>query len=421
MIQDVEIAQRTEWITKPIGEVLDVVTGNTPSKREAANTGDYMPFVKPPELQNELIGEAMESLSELGAKAARVVPAGSVLISCIGNLGRVGLTDRSIAFNQQINAVKPHPEFEPKYLFYYFQGPLFRNALEGASTATTVALVNKGNFIKLPLTYPPLPEQRRIVEAIELQLGRLDAAVARLHAAKAKLKRYRQAVLKAAVEGRLLYPEIEEGELPRGWKVVPVEAVGQIVTGNTPSKSVAAYYGDEHPFYKPTDLEAGYDTTESTDGLTAAGLAEARALPAKSILVTCIGATIGKTGFIRTPGACNQQVNAIVPNQQLMPEYGYFHCISPYFQKQIKDNASSTTLPLLNKSRFKVLDFILPTKSDQLRIVKEVEARLSAVYETDATLDAQLLQATRLRQAVLKRAFEGRLVEDTVNRNVSKG
>ncbi len=306
----------------------------------------------------------------------------------------------------------PHPDFLPKYMGYYLRQDELREYLSLNASGVGGSLMRaKPSLIKdYPFPLFSLPEQGRIVEAIELQLGRLDAAVAHLHAAKAKLKRYKQAVLKAAVEGTLLYPDIEEGELPRGWKVVPVEAVGQIVTGSTPSKSVAAYYGDDHPFYKPTDLDAGYETIESTDGLTAAGLAEARVLPAKSILVTCIGATIGKTGFIRTPGACNQQINAIVPNEHLVPEYGYFHCISPYFQKQIKDNASATTLPLLNKNRFKNLDFILPTKSDQLRIVKEVETRLAAVDEMDSTLDAQLLQATRLRQSVLKRAFEGRLV-----------
>jgi type I restriction enzyme S subunit len=277
-------------------------------------------------------------------------------------------------------------------------------------TGTTRLKLTKGAMNKIPVPVAPLPQQRRIVEAIELQLGRLDAAVARLHAAKAKLKRYRQAVLKAAVEGRLTDPSLSEGELPKGWKVVPVEEVGQIVTGRTPSKSIAAYYGTDHPFYKPTDLAAGYETSESNDGLSTAGLAEARELPAKSILVTCIGATIGKTGLIRVSGACNQQINAIVPNNSLVPEYGYFQCIAPFFQKQIKDNASATTLPLLNKNRFKVLDFILPPKVDQLKIVKEVEARLERTDEMGITLDAQLAQAVRLRQSVLKRVFEGRLV-----------
>jgi type I restriction enzyme S subunit len=308
--------------------------------------------------------------------------------------------------NNHAHVLRAKDGMPNEYLMHYLNILDYSPYVSG----TTRLKLTKGAMSKIPVPVAPLPEQRRIVSAIETQLGRLDAAVARLHAAKAQLKRYKQAVLKAAVEGRLLYPELEEGELPMDWKMVHVHEVGQIVTGSTPSKSVASYYGRTHPFYKPTDLDAGYNTSSSTDGLTDEGLAEARELPAKSILVTCIGATIGKTGFIRAAGACNQQINAIVPNSTLVPEYGYYYCISPSFQKQIKDNASATTLPLLNKNRFKVLDFILPPKTDQERIVVEVERCLTETEDMETTLDAQLEQSTRLRQAVLKRAFEGRLV-----------
>lgn len=63
------------------------------------------------------------------------------------------------------------------------------------------------------------------------------------------------------------------------------------------------------------------------------GIQKARLLPDRSILVTCIGATIGKVGFIRTEGASNQQINAIIPEEGIYPEYIYFVCISPQFQK----------------------------------------------------------------------------------------
>jgi len=306
----------------------------------------------------------------------------------------------------------PNPDFLPRYLGYYLQQDELRDhlALNASGVGGSLMRAKPGLVKDYPFPLFPLPEQRRIVAAIERHLGRLDAGVARLHAAKGKLGRYRQAVLKEAVEGRLLYPDLEDGELPKGWEIVHVEDVGQIVTGSTPSKRVSEYYGAGHPFYKPTDLEAGYHTAHSIDGLTDAGLDVSRRLPAKSTLITCIGATIGKTGFIRTEGACNQQINAIIPGDALIPEYAYFHSISPFFQQQIKDNASATTLPLLNKGRFKLLDFTLPTKSDQVRILEEIEKRLATADETESTLDAQLAQAERLRQSVLKRAFEGRLV-----------
>jgi type I restriction enzyme S subunit len=403
------------WSWKTMEEVSEVVGGATPKTGNADNfEGGDIAWLTPADLSgytDKFIERGARYITKAGLESCstKLVPKGTVLFTSRAPIGYVAIASTEVCTNQGFKSYVPDTaQVTSDYLYWWLKGA--KAMAEAVASGTTFLELSTVKARKLPIPIAPLPQQRRIVSAIELQLGRLDAAVARLHAAKAKLKRYKQAVLKAAVEGALTNPGLPEGELPEGWRVVRVEDVGQIVTGNTPSKSVSAYYGEDHPFYKPSDLDAGYETSESTDGLTSAGLNEARALPARSILVTCIGATIGKTGLIRVSGACNQQINAIIPNESLVPEYGYFHCISPYFQKQIKDNASATTLPLLNKNRFKALDFILPTKKDQIQLVKHIEERLERADDIESILDAQLVQAGRLRQAVLKRAFEGRLV-----------
>ena len=165
--------------------------------------------------------------------------------------------------------------------------------------------------------------------------------------------------------------------LPKGWVWTRVGEVGEVVTGTTPNKSNSEYYGKDFPFYKPTDLNAGYYVKKAEDGLSKQGIEKARLFPAKSILVTCIGATIGKTGFIRTPGASNQQINAIIPPEYISPEFLYLMCIAPQFQKAIIDNSSATTLPILNKSRFETLSFPLPPLPEQYRIVARLEELFS--------------------------------------------
>lgn len=89
------------------------------------------------------------------------------------------------------------------FVFYYFQTFEARDCLEKLSSATTVAIVNKGKFETIPFPLPPLNEQKRIVEKLEQLLSELDKAVDALKAAQQKLKTYRRAVLKAAVEGEL--------------------------------------------------------------------------------------------------------------------------------------------------------------------------------------------------------------------------
>jgi type I restriction enzyme, S subunit len=153
----------------------------------------------------------------------------------------------------------------------------------------------------------------------------------------------------------------EEQELPKGWVWTTVSKVGKSITGNTPSTSRPEFYGGNIPFFKPSDLGVGYALHKAETTLTEAGAISARVLPAHSVLVTCIGATIGKTGFSKVAGATNQQINALVPNDAIvLPEFAYFAFISPILFHQILENASSTTLPILNKSKFEALELPVP-------------------------------------------------------------
>ena len=149
-------------------------------------------------------------------------------------------------------------------------------------------------------------------------------------------------------------------KLPHGWVECELKDIGKIVTGSTPSTKHPEYYGDDYPFYKPTDLNYGYFVETAKDTISTKGYEISRKLPAKSVLVTCIGATIGKTGLIRNEGICNQQINAVLPNKHISSEFVYFYAISSKIQNQIKINASATILPILNKSGFEKLMFLLP-------------------------------------------------------------
>jgi len=198
-----------------------------------------------------------------------------------------------------------------------------------------------------------------------------------------------------------------ERDLPEGWELVTIEQIGEIVTGGTPPKASPDYYGHEIPFYKPTDLNAGYHTSSASENLSALGATKARLLPEKSILVTCIGATIGKTGFIRKRGTSNQQINSIIPFTFISPEYIYFSCISVDFQIQINKNSSSTTLPILNKSRFSKLTIPIPPLAEQKRIVAKLDAAFVHLEKIKASLARIPELLKRFREAVLTQAVTG--------------
>ena len=194
-----------------------------------------------------------------------------------------------------------------------------------------------------------------------------------------------------------------------------IKDIGEIVTGNTPSKSNAGYYGGNIPFFKPTDLEQGRDTKYARDYLSLLGFEQSRKLPVNTILVTCIGATIGKTGINTVSGSCNQQINAIIPNHGAYFLFIYYVCISNYMQCKIKKHASATTLPILNKGNFENFSFPLPPLAEQQRIVTEIEhwfALIDKIEQNKSDLKAIIKQT---KNKLLDIAIHGKLVPQNLN------
>ena len=199
-------------------------------------------------------------------------------------------------------------------------------------------------------------------------------------------------------------------EVPENWEWIKLGECGDVITGMTPSKDNRLYYGGKIPFYKPADLEQGEYTLYSSDTLSTLGFSQCRQLPCNSILVTCIGATIGKTGIIKSRGACNQQINAIVPYCFLNYQYLYYVCVSNYMQTEIRDNSSSTTLPILNKSKFSELMIPLPPLNEQFRIIRAVKDILLEIENLDRERHNLRNQIHNIKNLVIELAISGKLV-----------
>ncbi len=200
--------------------------------------------------------------------------------------------------------------------------------------------------------------------------------------------------------------------LPNGWINVYIDEVGITLTGSTPKTADKDNFDGNIPFYKPTDLNAGYFLQSSKNTLSEKGASLSRTFPSNSILVTCIGSTIGKVGFARKGGATNQQINVIVPFKDLViPEYVFWFMFSPFGQEQIINNASSTTMPILNKSKFNKLTFRLPPFNEQKRISDKLDCLLAKVNACKTRLDKVPEIIKRFRQSVLADAVTGKLTE----------
>jgi type I restriction enzyme S subunit len=187
-----------------LGSAFETATGSTPPKSDVRNYGSFLPFVKPPELTDGEVFEAPDNLSADGATLARVFPAGSVLVSCIGNLGKVGLATRKLTCNQQINVIKPNTaKAFPEFMFFQALSPQFREQLTAASSGTTVPIVNKSKFNAIEIALPPLDAQREIAEKLT-SIQSDSRTVARLYQAKVEaIECLHQSLLQKAFSGEL--------------------------------------------------------------------------------------------------------------------------------------------------------------------------------------------------------------------------
>ena len=157
------------WEYKKLGEVGNIVTGSTPSTKDESN---YSPreycFVKPSDLPSQgiaIIKETEYYVSTKGLSKSRILPSGSVLVSCIGSIGKIGVLTKEACSNQQINAIIPKNEIDSKFIAYSIYA--YRFMLESIANAPVVPIINKTDFSKIQIGIPPKSTQLAIVSELD--------------------------------------------------------------------------------------------------------------------------------------------------------------------------------------------------------------------------------------------------------------
>lgn len=148
---------------EPIGSFGRVITGNTPPRAAPENYGDDIEWIKSDNINTpfHFLTEAEERLSLVGRRLGRIVPSGSTLVTCIAGspsvIGNAALSNREVAFNQQINAVVPNSETNP--FFLYCQFLVAKRLIQRSSTNSMKGMVSKGKFERIEFLKPSLGAQ----------------------------------------------------------------------------------------------------------------------------------------------------------------------------------------------------------------------------------------------------------------------
>ena len=268
---------------------------------------------------------------------------------------------------------------------------------------------------KQNISVPPLAEQQRIVAKIEELFSELDKGIETLKTAQQQLKVYRQAVLKYAFEGKLTNPDLKEGELPEGWNSMKLGEIFKTTSGGTPSRKRDDFYNGNIPWVKSGELSKGLIIkTEEYITEEAVKNSSAKIFPAGTLLIALYGATIGKISFLGIDASTNQAICGIFPSKEVKLNYMY-HFLTLNKRKLI-ESAVGGAQPNISQTILKDLEVSYPVSIEiQELIVSEIESRLSVCDKIEESIEQGLQQAEALRQSILKKAFEGKLVPQDPN------
>lgn len=404
------------WVIEKLGNVCYTTSGGTPSRKIASYYQGNIPWVKSGELDKGIITKTEEYISEeaLENSSAKIFPKGTLLIALYGaTIGKLGFLGIDAATNQAVCGIFKNEIIDLQFLKYYLYNK--RNKLIEQGAGGAQPNISQTILKDLELVIPPLPEQHRIVAKIEEMFSSLDKGIESLKTAQQQLKVYRQAVLKWAFDGRFTNPNVKEGELPEGWKVEKISDIGEIVSGGTPSTSIKEYWDGDISWISPIDL-SGFTEKYISKGkksITELGLknSSARLMPAGSVIFSS-RAPIGYVAIAKNTICTNQGFKSIIPKKGFFSEYIYYFLKSA--KKLAEDLASGTTFREISKANFSKLKIPLPpTLQEQHLIVSEIEKRLSVADKLEESIATALQQAEALRQSILKKAFEGKLLSET--------
>jgi type I restriction enzyme S subunit len=210
-----ELPNSWQWV--PLQHIGYTQTGTTPDKKNSHMYGGDIPFIKPGDIYPNYVDYSNEALSDAGlADSGRLAPAESLLMVCIGTIGKSNLIERECSFNQQINAVTPLC-CSPEYVKFFCRSPFFQGEAWARSSSTTISILNKGKWEAIPVALPSLAEQSRIVTRVEELMQVCDALEA-----SGQLEAQQHAQLVSTMLGMLTQSETPEA-LADNWQRIATQ------------------------------------------------------------------------------------------------------------------------------------------------------------------------------------------------------
>lgn len=396
------------WCWIKLENISEIIMGQSPVGSDTTDDSSYMP----------LIGGAadmgiMYPLATRYTKVPTKISESGDLILCIrATLGKPIFSDGEYCLGRGVAAVRPFTgskEFY-RYFFLNFEQYLYDNA-----TGTTFAQVSSKILKNMPVPFPPLSEQQRIVDRIESLFAKLDEAKEKAQAVVDGFELRKSAILHKAFSGELTERwRKEHGVELKGWQETNIDSISDVKGGKRVPKGMSLTTDDTgHPYLKAGNLKLG---TVLDEGIMFVPddvwqYIKNYTVNAGDVYITNVGACIGDCGIIpdKYDGA-NLTENAVkMTNLKCNSQFLAWYLSSNGVQQRIKNLIASATLGKLSITNIKTIPISLPTSEEQREIVFILDKLFRKEQQAQSAAEAVLSQIDIMKKAILARAFYGGL------------
>ena len=392
------------WKLVKLGEVCEILMGQSPPSSTYNRDGIGLPFFQGKAEFTELYPLTEKWCSEPN----KIAEPNDILLSVRAPVGNTNIANQKCCIGRGLAAIR-YKNY--KYVFYFLRS--IEKELDKKGTGTTFKAISGETIRQTIIPLPPLPEQHCIVAKLEELLSELEKGKEQLHTALEQLKVYRQSVLKYAFEGKLTNKNVKDGELPKGWKWVKL---GEVCTSVEYGSAAKSKENGKVPVLRMGNIQNGkFDWSDLvyTDDEKEI---KKYLLKKNDVLFnrTNSAELVGKTAIYKGErkaifAGYLIRINRI---ESLIDADYLTYYLNTHAAKSYGDTVRSfgVNQSNINGTKLKNYPLPLPILEEQLRIVEEIESRLSVADKLEETITASLQQSETLRQSILKKAFEGKLV-----------
>jgi type I restriction enzyme, S subunit len=400
------------WQIKKLGEVCEIIMGQSPPSTTYNYEEIGLPF-----FQGKAEFTELHPVVNKWCNAPnKIALPNDVLLSVRAPVGTTNIANQKCCIGRGLAAIR-YKNY--KYIFYFLKS--IEQQLDKKGTGTTFRAISGETIRTTEIPIPPLQEQQLIVSKIEELLSDLENGKQQLLLAQQQLKIYRQSLLKWAFEGKLTNKNVIDGELPEGWKWVKIESfLNDKKKGMATGPFGTMLKKSEHqqngvPVLGIENIGEGIFQMPNKIFVT-----DEKAKELKNFRVNENDIIISRSGTVGEICLLPKRMeNSIIStnlirvrlNQEIIyPKYFVYLFQGGKVRQQVFELCKGSSRAFLNQTILNSLDFPFCSLKEQQLIVDELESKLTVCDKIEETISQSLLQAESLKQSILKKAFEGKLV-----------